>query len=296
MNIPSLEELTQQTKGKIVAIHGKSNVGKTTTSVATSPEPILLVGTEQRPLILSLENITKVPVPENKTEGWRAKWEEEVIKDWYSRGNRFVTPNFGEDTVQDFRDFWLHCYNKCNQKEFNYKTIVVDTISYWLNIIVMNQLQKEFYKDVTDKAKKNKEVIVTSLTDEYAIGLRQYGALANIGNSILSSIKPMVYFDVFIVLVFQTENNPSFNKMYEEAPYIQGKSFMKDFMGHFDYIGRVYERYETVNEVTRKTYPPLISFNQMPQYMTKWTGKQRYDNSGNIIKEEVMDFKKIFEF
>jgi hypothetical protein len=291
MRMPTEEELVQQTRGRVVAIHGKSGVGKTTTALATSPEPILFVSTEQRPMITNLENTTKIK-PITTGDNWREEWSKEVVRDWYNRGNKVVYPDDNDNTVEDFRGFWQECYNRCKDGTFKYKTIIYDTPSYWLNIIVMNQLQKEFYRDVVDKAKKAKEVLQTSLTDQYAIGLRQYGALANIANSMMSVIKPMSQFNVFVCLVFQSESNPNFNQAYEQAPYVKGKEFMKDFMGHCDIIGVVLERIE--NGV--QTFPPYISFDAQPRYLTKWCGKKQLDEHGNPVKLEIMDFRKIFGY
>ena len=86
MRIPDAEELIRQTQGKIVAIHGEPESGKTTTALQTCPEPVLLLHTEQRNVITSLECITSVPKGDKSLEQWHT----EVLKDWLSRGNKIV--------------------------------------------------------------------------------------------------------------------------------------------------------------------------------------------------------------
>lgn len=289
MRIPEVDELIRQTQGRIVAIHGEPESGKTTTSIQTSPEPILLLHTEQRNVITSLECITSVPRDGRPLEAWHT----EVLKDWLGRGNKIVNPNYDNSTVDDMRDFFDMCYQKCKDKTFQYKTIIVDTFSYWLNIIVMNVLQNEYYSDIVDKANKRKETISRNLTEQYQIDLRQYGSLANMANSIMSVIKPLSQFNVLVLLIFQSENNPGFNKAYEQAPYVKGSAFMKDFAGQADYIGVVRKRY---GEDGNKIYPPFISFDDK-KCLTKWCGERRKDEQGNYRKPEgLMNVKKIFGY
>lgn len=289
MRIPEVEELIQQTQGKIVAIHGEPESGKTTTALQTSPEPVLLLHTEQRNVITSLECITTIPRGNQSLESWHT----EVLKDWLSRGNKIVNPNYDNSTVEDMREFFDLCYQKCKDKTFPYKTIIIDTFSYWINIIVMNVLQKEYFMDVTDKANKRKETINRSLTEQFQIDQRQYGSLANMANSIMSVIKPLSQFNVLCLLIFQSENNPSFNKTYEQAPYVKGAAFMKDFAGQADYIGVVKKRY---SEDGTKLFPPFISFDD-PRCLTKWCGERRKDEQGNYLRPEgLMNIKKIFGY
>ena len=262
----SVSDLQQNKNGKIVLIYStRPKVGKSTTTIQTSPEPILVIYTEQRNFLTSLEALHIDP------------------NEWYSRGNRVVYP----EGFEDLQDFLNECYQECKKGQFPFKTISFDSFGYWINIEMPKTFEMETYQSKIEKLKKGETI--RNITEQFQFDQRAYGSLASSANRIMGLIKPFSQFNILVVLIFQNESNPKYNTSYAYAPYIKGQQFGKDLMSHFDYIGLVKERYEQDEHGEPKiVFPPIITFEE-PNAMVAWCGDRPKKLTG------VLNFKKIFK-
>lgn len=277
MRIPTPDELSNLSRGKVIVIYSdEAGIGKSTSCIQSLPEPILDIYIEKRNFASSLESITKVEkLPNEKHEDWIKR----VVLDWTSRGNRVVNPT----THEDFFDYLDTCYQELEAGTFPFKSILFDSFGYWINIELSKRLEDEAYQSKVENLKRGETL--RNLTEQVQMDLRAYGSLSGIVNRYMGLIKPFSQYNVMVVLIFQGDNSPSYNKTLACAPYIKGKMIGQDLKSEIDYAGIVEKKY--INE--QLVFPPQISFDK-PGYFCKWCGERPERLNGLLL-----NFKKIFK-
>lgn len=260
--------------GRIIVLYGKYNVGKSVSLIQTCSEPMLVIYSEKRDFALNLEPLAPLGIGVD-----------EFKDQWLSKGNKVLIP----ETISDFRSTLSTYYNQARQGIFTYKTIIVDSFSYWLNVTYNRQLQEEAFQMRIDNLKKNEKMPFES--EEFVTDMRSYGKLVNAANALMDIIKPFSQFKVNVILVFQEDQNPSYNVAYSAAPYIRGKQFGQDLGAHIDFAGMVYARYD---ERGNMVFPPRVTFSQAGTFV-KWCGKRPYYADGTPAPLDFeLNIEKIF--
>ncbi len=241
-----MEEIIRS-KGKFILVYGKTGVGKSTSCIATLPQPILDVFVEDKDPYSSLEALESMKEP--------IVIPEDNIK--------FIKPSNDAEIMGNLN----HILGEIEKGEFKYKSIIFDTASMWMNI--------KMIEDLLDERVKNLVQTTKPLIDEVKITLEMYGAIARRMIRLTKAFQRISQKGIVVVWVAQAMDAPKWNVELAYAPNFIGAEYNKQFEQFFDIIGLVQSRVESEgDEKGKEVFPPAISF-KSPQnnFTAKWSGR-----------------------
>jgi len=223
-------------QGKYICCYGQPKVGKTVSTLATAPDPILWLTVEPRDFQLSID-AAKRP---------KLKFELAVYEDFIDLINFLNDP-------ESFAKF---------------TTVFFDGLSYLHNIVLPSEVQEEEYGALSDADKKKGKQIqsMTKVTLPQQ-GERNQGIfriLRLLGKNAVSKGK------IVIVSCLEMER-PKYDRELTAGPALSGREVPDNFPGFFDLIGRISPRLNKDEEVV---YPPHISFEGAGEYLAGYTGSK----------------------
>lgn len=230
MQIITKENL--KTDGKLILIYGATGTGKTTSIFQSAPDPMLYIATEPRNPTPSIEAANR---PDLRVDFVR-------YINWY-----------------DFMGFLQNHEQLCK-----YKTIVVDSLTFLMNIGLSAEIEDEIFDTKTDIEKKRKTIIAQT-----KMSVEGYGGMASQMSRMLKALGRLTQEGIIVICTALEHSNPKWDRELVAAPAFKGREFPNNMPGFFDLIGLV----ETRTKDNKVVYPPLVSF-ESPNgnFMAKFTG------------------------
>lgn len=186
----------------------------------------------------------------------------------------FICPESQEELIESL----VRMEKEIDEGKFDYKSIIFDSGSYWMNVVLLSTIEDQTYE--AEIFKRRRALVDTVRADEAA-----YGSLASHMNRICKALKHLSQKGVIVVMVAQGMESPKWNRGLGVAPNFIGQKFNRDLKSHFDLIGLVQTRVDEDNSIV---YPPNIKFGCPDgSFMAKYTGKPLKSTTG------IMDFEKI---
>jgi len=231
MKIQKKEEISQE--GRFIMIYGPTGVGKTTTTLQTAPEPIILIQTEQRSLKPSLDATGRPDLDIDVA----------VYEDWNGL-MQFVA----------------------NPKNFErYKTVVVDSYSHLMNVGLSNEIENEAFE-----ARSSSDKAVKPLVGQVKLSQEGYGGLSSQMFRLTSLLGKLSRMGKIVIVTALLLENPKWNRELAAAPALKGREFPTNMPGFFDLIGLVSPRTDGDGQIY---YPPMVRFQAPDDsFVAKWTG------------------------
>jgi hypothetical protein len=188
--------------GKMIMLYGATGVGKTTSILATAPEPILYAQAEQRPIRPSLDACGRdVNLDIAQYEGW---------VDFLSFIN---TPT-------------------------DHASVVVDSMSHLMNIELSRELEDEAFDAKSDKDKEVKPLTSRVKLSQEGFGSlssNMFRLTAALGRLATQHGK-------IVIVTALLDEKPSWNKELIAGPALKGREYPSNMPGFFDLIGLVETR------------------------------------------------------
>ncbi len=288
MRTLSKDEIKSNTRGKVIVIYSdEAGAGKTTSCIRTMPQPINVIYTEDRNVLSSIEAIYSLNGSPVNRKDYQSdqNWRDAVIDHWTGKGNSIVIP----ESHDDFLEYLDKSLKLAKQGKFPYKSILIDSLGYWMNIELTRMLEDESYHGKVNALKSGETI--RELTEQVQMDQRAYGSLGGIMNRYMKLIKPFTQENIMLVMIFQGDTNPSYNKSYSLAPLVKGRVFGNDLKGHVDFCGVARKRHDENGNVV---FPPYISF-EMDNAMIRWCGSRvNPDGTDKQLTDLKFDFRKIF--
>jgi hypothetical protein len=223
-----------QSRGAFICIYGKSGVGKTATSLKSSPDPILYLCAERG----NIENTIKaIHRPDIKLAvGYYEGWDDLL------------------DTVYGI---------PTNPKFKSVKTVIFDSLTHVMNIHLADEIVSENY-EAMDKNKVTKD-----LTMRVKMSEEGYGTLSKQMSRLMKGFEGCTVAGINVICTARETDSPKWNRSLAAAPALAGKEFPRDMKGFFDFIGLIESRFDDDGNIV---YPPLISCDDDGSFLSKWTG------------------------
>ncbi len=251
----------EEKEGKMVMIYGATGVGKSTTCLGSLPEPILNIFTEDRNPYTSIDGLDR-----------KVDFEP-------------VSPENNQDLI----DFLYEKIDEVEKGTFKYKSIMFDSLSFWMNIKLYGEMV-----DQTKEAgvfKKSSRPLVDDVRADEAL----YGGLAERMQRTVKPLKILAQMGVLVVVLAYLDECPKWDKTLAAAPNFIGRAWNRNYEQHFDVIGLIRNRLardDNGNVIVphKIVYPPTISIKSPDDsFVCKWTGRNIKGNSFPL------DFKKMFQ-
>ena len=246
---------SNRNKGKFFLIYGVTNTGKTTSSLATLPDPILHILAEPRAVEPMVDPIGRII---GKDGVWTV-----VDVGGVEKRMRFMNPGKW-DEQQEF------LAEEAGKPELPYKSLLYDGSSYMMNFIISEEIETETLDAGIWDAKNSEGRRIgptkRRLVDSTRKDLSGFGAAAKLMLRTFRLLGAISQKGVVVVATALLDDDG-----IDKQPEFIGKMFGNNFPGMVDCIGMVSDRYVDGAVV----YPPLVRFEKTEDenFLTKWTGK-----------------------
>jgi len=187
--------------GKMILLYGESSVGKTTSILASAPEPISFLDSENRNPIPSLEACGR-----------------EVDVDFYDYTNWKEIMEF----YDDLSNFERH------------KTVVVDSLTHLMNIQLSGELEDEAFvaRDEDDK-------LVKPLISSVKLSKEGYGAISTQMIRLMKKLSIIRKAGKTVIVTALLAQDPRWDRDLKAGPALKGNEFPAALPGFCDLIGMV---------------------------------------------------------
>lgn len=234
MRILSKEEISRD--GKMILIYGGTGVGKTTSIIQSSPDPMILVQTEARSLGPSIEAANRPDL----------KIKVAVYENW-----------------MDLIEFLS---NPKNFEEF--KTVVVDSYSHLMSVGLSQEIEDQAYEARSQEEKK-----VKSLVSQTKLSQEGFGALSSLMIRVTAALGRLSRSGKIVIVTCLLSESPKWDRDLAAAPALKGREFPVNMPGFFDLIGMVETRTDGDGKIV---YPPRVRFQSPDDsFVAKFTGSGR---------------------
>jgi hypothetical protein len=220
--------------GKVILLYGETGVGKTTSVLKTIPTGSLYISTEPRNPKISMK-----------------------------AANR----KLDDVRVYEYNN-WLELIGLVNDKqqmaEFANKCVVVDSLSYLMNVRLSNEIEDETFDAQDDERKAIKTIISSSKMSQEG-----FGGLASQMSRLTKALGDLTKQGTDIILVALLAEHPKWDRDLSAAPALKGIAYPSNLPGSCDLIGYV----RSWSKDGRKQFPPLVYFEANDdEYLAKFTG------------------------
>jgi hypothetical protein len=232
MKMRKKEDISQP--GRMIEIYGDTGVGKTVTTLQTSPDPILYIQTEPRSLQPSIAAADREDLDIDI-----------AIYDKWPELMEFVT------NLDNFR---------------RHRTVVFDSLSYAMNVGLSNEISDEAFEARSEKDKQLKPLV-----SQTKLSIEGYGAISANMFRLTAALGRLSQAGKIVVATALLVENPRYNRELAAAPALKGREYPVNCLGYFDLIGLVSTRTDDEGNVV---YPPLVRFQSPDgSFLAKFTGK-----------------------
>lgn len=169
-----------------------------------------------------------------------------------------------------------------NQTAFlsSIKSIVVDSYSYLMNVVLSNEIEDEIFN-----TKDAKEKLVKPLINKAKLSLEGYGGMAAQMVRCTKALQKLSLTGKIVVITALLEENPKWDRDLAAAPRFKGREFSGDMPGLFDLIGLVRKRFDDQGNTM---FPPHVAF-EGSGFLCKFTGVK----APGAVAQGALDFGKI---
>ena len=231
MKILSKTELSQG--GRLILLYGPTGVGKTTSILQTSPEPILYIQTEPRSLKPSLD----------------------------ATGRENIDVDVA--VYEDFLGLMEFVANPKNCER--HRTVVVDSYSHLMSVGLSSEIEDQAFE-----ARDPKEKLTKSLVMQTKMSLEGYGGLSSHMFRLTTALGKISRMGKVVVVTALMAESPRWNRELAAAPALKGREFPINMPGFFDLIGLVEPRTDAEGKIV---YPPRVRFQSPDDsFVAKFTG------------------------
>jgi hypothetical protein len=219
--------------GRMIELYGGTGVGKTTSTLQSSPEPILYIQTEPRSLKPSLDAANRPDLKINVA----------VYENWNGLIEYVTNPaNFDK-----------------------YKTVVVDSYSHLMSIGLSSEIEDQAFE-----ARSVKEREVKPLASRVKMSLEGYGSLSSHMFRLTAALGRLSQAGKIVIVTALLAENPKWNRDLSAAPALKGREFPVNMPGFFDLIGLVEPRTDADGNLV---FPPRVRFQSPDDsFVAKFTG------------------------
>jgi hypothetical protein len=230
MKVTTANELHEK-RGKLVLIYGEAGVGKTTSCFESLPKPLAYIRTEPRD-------------PGDSIRAAKSSYEGIDIMD---------------------ADNWMDLLNTLRkfEKFDKYNSVVLDSLSYLMNVSLTTEIEMEAFESREEKEKKLKPIVSSA-----KMSLEGFGGLSSQMNRLMNLLGKLSAQGKIVVITCLLSENPKWNRDISAGPALKGKEFPNNLPSYCDLIGMVQTRYD---DEGRKLFPPLVSFEGVG-FTNKFTG------------------------
>jgi hypothetical protein len=149
-----------------------------------------------------------------------------------------------------------------------FPSILVDGVSYLMNIGLAQEIEDENFESLTDE-----DQAIKALTKQSKLSLEGFGALASQMFRLMDSLGKYSWAGKTVCMTMLEQENPKWGRDQGlcVAPAFKGKEFSSNFVGYLDLLGYVRERHDA-NGLTK--YPPMVHFQDPGNegFLCKYTG------------------------
>ena len=191
-------------KGYCFLIYGEPGVGKTV-SLATLPEPILIIVTEPRDPRVSISSV----YPE--------------------RDITFIEP----ETFDEYIQFLSELKTSYDEKRGEYRSVAIDSLSFIQSKFKIDMEDSRFEKSV--KKQSRDELFV----DRFRMELGDWGGISSAMKRVIWLLNQLSKYGVIVVATATLTENPSWNRDLVAAPFLMGRELPSIINAYFDFIGLV---------------------------------------------------------
>jgi len=228
--------------GTFSLIYGETGVGKTTSTLKSLIEagiiPVLYYEIDPRDVEHTLEgNIS---------------------------ADLLTHENISIHTPEGFVDLLDELMGKRKLIESKFKAIVVDPLSFLMNVILLGEIEDETGEaEIFDK--KPRPIVNMGRTDQTG-----YGSLASLMKRLCATMGRYTSAGLTVICTALLDDKPKWNRMLSAAPAFAGREFPRDMPGMFDAIGMVEGR---TGKDGQAIYPPNVWFRSPDgEFLAKWSG------------------------
>ncbi len=207
---------TTKDRGNLSLFYGKSGVGKTSTILQTSEDPIFWILTERGQVDLTLKAINRpdLRLRVGYYEGW-----DDLLK-----------------IIYDVKNF------------DKIKTVMFDSLTHVMNIHLSDEIMAENY-DSLDKSKIDKD-----LTMRVKMSQEAFGTLSKQMGRLMKGLTELTISRIDVICTARDQENPKWDRTLACAPALAGREFPRDFKGFWDFIGLVETRMNDEHQVIYPPY------------------------------------------
>jgi hypothetical protein len=260
-----------KSNGIFILLYGEMGVGKSTSILQTAPDPIKYIVTEPRDpeRWLSAADRPGVRIDFCLYQNWFDLLEflnKPVLSTWYKgEGEKNPVP---------------------------VRTIVIDSLSYLMNVSLSNEIIDERIEVTEEKGKK---ALRKELTDSAKLSLEGYGGLAGQMTRLFNLLGILSQQGYIVICTALLEENPKYNRALKAGPALRGKDFSRNIGSYCDLVGLVDTRYryDEQNKIytSEIVYPPFVHFEGDGSFLCKLTGTKLRGYS-----PVPLDIEKIIKF
>ncbi len=246
-----MKTLTEDHNAPFVLIYGDTNSGKTTSIIRTAPQPIYCISAEGDAL--------------KSKAVCKAHGEEIDI--------RVVMPESHEDLMDTLNKMLIKIRKNREAGIANKtRTLLFDSGTYWMNCKLAIRVEDDRNKE--RKGEDQGRLSAMTKTDWTEVNTinSQMARLTDL-------LKAIANDGVMVIMTAQMQYDPKWNNELEAAPCFNYKDYNKALKGYFDYIGYTIPTTKEEDDgkggtVTKRSYPPKLSFSGSQGYLVKWRGVQ----------------------
>ncbi len=231
MKVLTKAEISQE--GRFINIYGPPGVGKTTSLIQSSPQPIMYIQTEIRSLKPSIDAANRPDLDIDVA----------VYEDWAGLMEFVASP----------KNFERH------------KTIIVDSYSHLMAVGLSGEIEDQAWEARDPRVKELKPLVSqTKLSQE------GYGGLASQMFRLTAALGKLSRMEKIVIVTALLAENPKWNRELAAAPALKGREFPVNMPGFFDLIGLVEQRTDADGKII---YPPRVRFQSPDDsFVAKFTG------------------------
>lgn len=260
-------------QGRIVLVYSENpGTGKTLNALLTCPSPMLINYNELQPITDNLNLAKKL------------------------RGDTFEYDFLDSDKHKELREELWEYADQAKKGKFPYRSIIVDSLSCWMNIFLRQEIEDQNYKAGVWGSVKERQLV-----NEARMDISSYGGIASQMNRLLKPLSALSKQGVFVLCTAQCQENPKWDTSLTLAPNFDGQAFHHSLNHYFNFIGLIVPRAKKVKNGSGKEYaepefPPSIKFYSPDRhFLCKWNGAYPEKDGKSILPNFLKcDYTRIF--